>query len=543
MKRVARSVIPVLCGMIGAGTALGQRGSGDWMTNGFDAQRSSWVRTDGKISVDSMSKPGFTVVWTVKPENGPRQLNTLTPPSLLDFYIGYKGFRALGFFGASSNRVIAVDTDLGRIEWEKNFGGASSSGTLQCPGGLTASVTRPTIMAYPPTAFGTGVGRGTPAKSGVGQPEQGAVTLRPMTEQRPPVPPRRPPTAAPTVMPGAPPAAAPNPFAPRIQWAMALAGDGKLHSMYVSNGTEPNPAVPFIPPNANAQGLIAIDNFAYVSTINSCGGVDNGVWALDLGTSKVTNWKSSGNVAGTAGPAFAPNGMLYAAAGSELTALAAKTLQASGSYKTGGATFTSSPVVLEFKGKDLVAAATNDGRLHLVDGASLSSAVEVSAPFSSANYDTGALASAMDVSGKRWILAPAAGPGATGFASDGDVKDGSIVAFEVVEKNGKPSLKPAWMSRNLVSPLTPIVVNGVVFALSSGEFRSSDPKMSAAERAKRSKNAVLYALELTTGKELWNSGTSIRSFVHSGGLSEGGSRVYVAGFDGTQYAFSFPMEH
>jgi outer membrane protein assembly factor BamB len=67
--------------------------------------------------------------------------------------------------------------------------------------------------------------------------------------------------------------------------------------------------------------------------------------------------------------------------------------------------------------------------------------------------------------------------------------------------------------------------------------------MSAADRAKRSKNAVLYALDLTTGLELWNSGTSIQSFVHSGGLSEGGSRVYVAGFDGTQYAFSFPMEH
>ena len=40
-----------------------------------------------------------------------------------------------------------------------------------------------------------------------------------------------------------------------------------------------------------------------------------------------------------------------------------------------------------------------------------------------------------------------------------------------------------------------------------------------------------------------NSGSTITSFVHSGGLAAGGGRVYVGGHDGTQYAFGFPMEH
>jgi outer membrane protein assembly factor BamB len=53
----------------------------------------------------------------------------------------------------------------------------------------------------------------------------------------------------------------------------------------------------------------------------------------------------------------------------------------------------------------------------------------------------------------------------------------------------------------------------------------------------------LYALDATTGKELWNSGKAIPSFVHSGGLAAGGSRVYVATYEGTQYTFSFPTEH
>jgi outer membrane protein assembly factor BamB len=95
----------------------------------------------------------------------------------------------------------------------------------------------------------------------------------------------------------------------------------------------------------------------------------------------------------------------------------------------------------------------------------------------------------------------------------------------------------------MVSPLTPAIVNGVVFALSSGGFGSSDAQITAAQRAQQSSSAVLYALDAATGKELWNSGSTITSFVHSGGLAAGGGRVYVGGHDRMQYAFGFPMEH
>jgi outer membrane protein assembly factor BamB len=123
------------------------------------------------------------------------------------------------------------------------------------------------------------------------------------------------------------------------------------------------------------------------------------------------------------------------------------------------------------------------------------------------------------------------------------VSNGSIVAWNVVDKNGAPAFEPGWVSRDLISPLPPIVVNGVVFAASSGEFRTSDASMPATERAGKSKPAVLYALDGRSGKELWNSGDTITSFVHSGGLAAGGTRVYVSTYDGVQYAFGFPIEH
>ena len=95
----------------------------------------------------------------------------------------------------------------------------------------------------------------------------------------------------------------------------------------------------------------------------------------------------------------------------------------------------------------------------------------------------------------------------------------------------------------MVAPLPPMVVNGVVFAVSSGEFRPKDASLSAAQRAQRSSKAVLYALDGDTGKELWNSGNTIGSFAHSGGLSAGASQMYLETYDGTLYAFGFPIEH
>ena len=41
-----------------------------------------------------------------------------------------------------------------------------------------------------------------------------------------------------------------------MQYAVALGGDGKLHLMWVSNGNETEAGIPFVPPNANAMGLV-----------------------------------------------------------------------------------------------------------------------------------------------------------------------------------------------------------------------------------------------------------------------------------------------
>ena len=52
---------------------------------------------------------------------------------------------------------------------------------------------------------------------------------------------------------------------------------------------------------------------------------------------------------------------------------------------------------------------------------------------------------------------------------------------------GKLSLEPAWASRDLTSPAAPLIFNGVVFALSTGEHRPANASAVRAPRARRAR--------------------------------------------------------
>ena len=531
---------------VGAAHAQFGRGGGEWSTAGGDAHRSSSVATDPKISKESLSKPGFALFWKMKLNNEARQLNGLMPPTLMDRHIGIHGFRSFGFVTGSADNVYAVDTDLGRIDWQKTFGpkSAPADGSLNCPGGMTTGTARSIGAAFPAAMpagrGGGGGGRGGPAKSGVGEPGEGAVTIAELAARA---------AAAEAGGAGGRRGGGGGRGQRMAVVVDSLSSDGMFHTNYVSNGDEPNPAIRFLPgKDANAQGLIVVDNVAYVATVGVCGGVPKGVWALDIASKAVTSWKpESGEVAGSEGPAFGGDGTLYVSTtGGDLVSLAAKTLKVKDVYRA-GQELTSTPVIFQYKEKTLLAATTKDGRIHLVDSAAMSGTSVKNAPYSTASdFIPGALATWQDAAGTRWILAPAAGPMAadTKFAaSNGAVSNGAIVAWKVVEQNGAAALEPGWVSRDLVSPLTPLVINGVVFAVSSGELRSKDSKMTAAQREKGSVPAVVYALDGATGKELWNSGKTISSFVHGGGLSGGAGQIYLGTHDGTLYSFGFPIEH
>jgi outer membrane protein assembly factor BamB len=497
-----------------AGFAQG-RGGGAWTTVGADAQRTGSVRSDPKISVASMQKPGFQFLWK-------RQLDAqpLTQPLLLPNIIAYKGFKALAFVASASGGVYSIDYELNRMFWEQKLpASAAASSGAACASRLPA-ITRVTPVAVPVAGARGGAGGGGRGR-GAGAPQ--IANGRGGNDN-----------------------------------LFVIGRDGWVHIMNPQVGTDQIPPVKFLPPNANISGSILVDNVLYATTTGSCGGVANGVWAVDLAaeTKPVTSYDAKGAaVAGSASPTFGTDGTLYIATGSgnspvanAIVSLEARTLAQKDWFSAGASPFTSHPIVFQHKGKDLVLAANKDGRLYVLDSASMGGAdhstpLHRSVPLAGSSSGMAGLATWQDQAGTRWVVAAVDGtlpPDSRFPMNNGTVSKGALAAFTVVDQNDVPTLQPQWVSRDLPSPVAPAVVNGVVFALASGEARGS--ATGAAQKPRPSSSAVLYAIDGATGKELWTSGTTITSSVHGIGPSAGDSQVYVVTRGGTLYTFGMPAE-
>lgn len=528
----------------------------EWTTTAGDAQRTAWVREDERLTREVVQEGQFSFLWKMKLDNESRAWSSLGEPILLDRLIGYRGFKALGFVGGSADRVFAVDTDLARPYWTTHLTYAAATGgqppsSWECPGGLLATPSRRTPLA--PSVFGWGSdgddGRG--AKSAVGEPGKGAAVLSEVRPAR---------SVPADVAPPAPTSAAlaPIPFG-GVDPLYVMGSDGLMRTLRVSDGAMIEPMVPFLPPSSRPSSLTFIDGVIYTSTSHGCGAAPNGVWALDLtAANAVKTWRSGGaHVAGSAGPSFGTDGTIYVATtrdasmppsphANSVVALDRATLEPKDWLATDGADFNASPVLFKHKDRELAAVSGNDGRLYLLDTRSLGGAdhrtpLHVTAKYSAAGPG-GGLATWADGDGTRWIAASVAGGPTAGakFTSNGLAPAGSIVAFKLVDAGGRPALAPAWRSPNLVSPLAPLVVNGMVFAVSSGADRAGPAAVGAARP--RPAPARLYVLDAASGKPLWTSGLTITAPARAR-MAAGAGQVYLVTDDNHLYAFGIPMEH
>jgi len=530
MNARARLFVYLALGIAAVAVTQAQgRGGQNWNTTGADAQRTGWLRTETRISTETMAAKGanaFQFLWKVKPENQPRQLNTLTQPLILGTLISHKGFKSLTFLGGSGDVVYAYDYDLGKVYWSQKLNTAASgqAGTPLCPGGLTA-ITRATPLA------------------------QSAIPVR----------------GAPPVTPGGGrgPATGINPANLPITGAIwAISSGGMVHALNPHTGADLRTPVRIVPAGAKVVGSVLVNDVLYAATSDACGGAPNGVYALDVsgeGTAATARkWETGGaTIAGSAGPTLGLNNVLYVATGAgsgqyahAVVAIDPKTMAAQ-DWFTAGAPLTSSPVAFNSSGRDLVAVAARDGRLYVLDGKTPGGAdhktpLAASAVYTSGNdLNAGTIATWQDADGVRWLAVASAGPvasTATFAANNGAITNGTITAFRLNSANGSFTVEPAWTSRDLTSPAPPIVLNDVVFALSTGAARG-DAQMAAAQRLERATPAVLYALDAKTGKELWNSGRTITASVQGIGPSGQDGQVYVVAADGTLYAFGIPLEH
>jgi outer membrane protein assembly factor BamB len=510
------------------------RSAPDWTTQAFDAQRTSWMRVDPYISVDNLSK--FQFLWKLKVDNESRYGNALSAPVALGNLMTFRGFKSLIFVGGSSNNVYGIDYDFGTMFWRTHHnytaGAREYAGSPTCPGGMTLPLTRATALIPPTQLAFFGFARPPrPAKGDVGEPGKGAPQLAEIAARLAARGNRgggggdAPARGAPTPARGTPPPArGADPQAGRAgrgpNFVFSVAADGLLRGLIPDTGDLALAPARFLPANATATGLIWADGFVYAATSNTCGGAPTAVYAMDFmaETKPVTVWQSNG--APLIGFALGADGTVYAATGggsseyaNSIIALEGRTLKLK-DWLHHDAAFSSTPVVMS-EGDKTYIAVTSGTRLVVLDAASLGGAnhqtpLFVSPDAGNMRFNGDGLATWRDAAGTRWILTEVSG---------------AIGAFKLAGTGGAVMVERAWTSRPMPSARTPIVVNGVVFALAGGESGA---------------NAVLYALEPSSGKELWNSGATMTSPA-SAGLSAGTGQVYVVTADNTVYAFGIPL--
>ncbi len=506
MKRtlLAPAVLALFC----ASEALPQGRPVDWPAYGGDARRSGWERSDLRITKENAGK--IELLFKRKLD-GATGAKGSTPPSVIGLLISHKGFNELGFVQSANGTLLSLDVDLNKPFWQKKF---------DAPGGGCAGTPNATPALTPPAVFG-----------------------------------RRP---------GGPAAVAPGPLPARLGGGgfggsrpiWMLAADGQLRQINSADGSDQYPGLKFVPANSRATVLTMNDNVMYTATISGCGSSQDAIHAMDLRVESpvpVSFALNGAKPAGIAGFAVGNDGTVYVQTqpgesdpdakkfGGTLLALSGKDLKLAGHFATGAGKAGSdlnavTPVVFDYKGRDLVVTAGADGRLHLLDpkklGEDHKTPLSKTAPVTVPGGGVwGGLSTWEDADGGRYVAAPVWGALSSDIKPsmmNGASATGSVVAFRVEEQGGVPVLTPAWVSRDLNSPVPVVVTQGVVFALSTG--------------SKGNGRATLYALDAATGKELYSTGTQVTGSATLTGMSLANGRVFFTTADGTLWAFGIGFE-
>jgi outer membrane protein assembly factor BamB len=208
-----------------------------------------------------------------------------------------------------------------------------------------------------------------------------------------------------------------------------------------------------------------------------------------------------------------------------------------------------SPVWFTYGTYNLVAGGGKEGVLYLLDADDLGGRSHNSPLYTTTRLGNDELSNNMrgiwgaptvwyDESGQVWVYVPIWGPNSKDTPkfpkTNGPNSHGSIMAFKVISDTAtkKPMLEPAWISGDFNLPDPPVVANGVLLALSTGEH--ADQKT---DRLQNTRSAVLYALDAKTGEVLFESGGLMNSWVHFSGLAIADGRVYAVDHDSWVYCF------
>jgi hypothetical protein len=489
----------------------------EWLTWGYDQQRTGWNRAEAALSRDNVSR--LEVKWKAQLSTPPREevLSTLTAP-LVAVVNGARGPVTRVFVVGSDNTAYSIDSETGEVAWERRF-----------PNTLAA----PTAADY----------------------------RCPNTQNA-------------------------NPVIDKTAGTIYISmSDGKLRSLSLVDGEDRMPPAEFTAPFARNWSLNLIDGVLYSPTARGCANTPTRFTALDLkdpGRRTMDFFTSAGvppdsrnredpsGAWGRGGLVLGPKGVYAQTAdgpydpgsgqfGETVVAVSLKGFRLVDSYTPANWEYLNkkdldigsvSPVIFPFDKWTLVASVGKESAISLLDANNLGGADHHTPLYLSPRWGNdeemlhdrgvwGSMAAWQDSQGRRWLFMPMQGPpskAAPKFRyTYGDAQQGSIMAFQVRidPDRGKPVLDPVWISRDMHVPDPPVAANGVVYALQTG--RNATETRSGGKLP--GTNAVLFALDAETGRQLYTSDKIIDSFTHFSEPVVAGGKIYISTWDGKVYAF------
>ena len=514
----------IACAFLCVTGAVAQNESGEWSLTGADAGHSGWQKGERNLSPNSIASD-FRFLWKIKLGQPSKQPPAFSEPLLAGQLITAQGFKDIVYW-SSADTLYAVDSELGNLVWKKEFPSKSAPPSIGC------GVSSLDILMEPPATINFNARR----KRKPGEP--------PPHRDPPPKPNERRLGIGPVGV-----------FA-GLKGIYVLTPDGMLHEQVMTTGADFAPPVKFLPAaNASPFGLNFLDHTILTATGRGCSAAANGLWAIDLTSADypVASYPTQQTrLLDIAGPLITPDGSSIIVTGRGTASSkegfdaggvveVSKEMKAEDWYTPEGGMANYqfiSPVTFSYKGMQLVVAPGNDGRIVLLDAASLGGADHhtplfetppVSSPGQKHGWD--AFATWQDKDGTAWVFASvSAGISLNDPAikSSGPAAHGGIVAFKVDEANGKLALTPEWISPDMVNPAPPRVTNGVVIALAGGNA---------------STHATLYVLNAATGEELYSSKNLILTYTGLSGVAVGDGHAFFTDHDNVLYSFGIGLEH
>jgi outer membrane protein assembly factor BamB len=499
----------------------------DWPTFGHDPQRSGWAAEEDSLNAKNVA--GLKLLWKTQIKNEPLSLTALTAPVVTEKVVTPTGIRSVVYVAGSSDNLNAIDARTGELIWTRTFEShvlPKDEGMWLCPNNLNGT---PTI-----------------------DKARGLIYV--------------------------------------------IAVDGKFYGLDLGTGQTRIGPVQFVPPYSKDWSLNLSNDIVYTSISQGCGGARSGIYSLDIRHPNrpvihdLLVAKNGAGIWGRGGVAIGADRRIYASTGdgefnpsegeygSSLLAARPEDLEITDYYSP--LNFrkisqydldiaASSLIWFPYRNHRLVAGGGKEGALYLLDADSLGSEDHQTPLYRQklANDDLefemkgiwGELSSWRDEDGTAWLYVPIWGPvskEAPQFPdTQGPTPHGSIMAFKVETDSSteKPTLAPAWISSDFDVPEPVAIANGVIFALSTGEntqqvtgpsiiFVPGRKLLTDQERSQNTHNAVLFALDAKTGQVLYQSGSTIASWVHFSGLAIADGRVYAVDHSSTLYCFGLP-EH